>query len=138
MNTGEVEKVKKLIQEKDMLIGLFCMHIDDLREGDATVSMRVQKKHLNAAGYCHGGVIFSLADVSFALASNSHGTLALALDMSISFLKAVQPGEKIIARCTERHRGRSTGSYSIEVTDGENNLVALLKATAFRKNTPLI
>jgi acyl-CoA thioesterase len=97
----------------------------------------VSEDHLNAAGSCHGGVIFSLADVAFALACNSHGTLALALDVSISFLRAVSPGEEITATCTERYRGKRTGSYTIEVTDGSGTLVSLLKATAFLTRTQL-
>lgn len=134
----KIEKIKHLIQEKDTLVGLFNMKIIELDEGNSTVSMKVEKNHVNAAGYCHGGVLFSLADVAFALACNSHGKLALALDMSISFIKAVLPGETITARCIERHKGKSTGSYTIEVSDHLNNLVALVKATAFRKGTPII
>jgi acyl-CoA thioesterase len=99
--------------------------------------MRVGDGHLMAAGYCHGGVIFSLADVAFALACNSHGTLSLALDMSISFLRAVKSGELLTARCTERHLGNRTGCYEIEVVNDRGELVSFLKATAFRKNVPL-
>jgi acyl-CoA thioesterase len=138
MAKDRVEKVKRLINEKDTLISLFNMTIVELKSGSSVVSMKVGKDHVNAAGYCHGGVIFSLADVSFALACNSHGKLAVAMDMSISFIKAVSPGTEITARCNERHRGKSTGRYTIEVMDNENNLVALLKATAFRIGTQIV
>ena len=132
------EKVRKLVNEKDKLISCFGMEIMEVKKGSAKVRMKVGKEHVNAADFCHGGVIFSVADVAFALACNSHGTLALALDMSISFLKAVPVGETITAFCYERHAGKSTGSYSIEVTDSRGKLVALLKATAFRKGTPFV
>ena len=133
----DTERVKQFIGEKDRLVSMYRMNILELKPGCSSVAMTVKDEHLNAAGCCHGGVIFSLADVAFALACNSHGTLAVALEMSISFLRAVPPGETITACCTERHRGRSTASYTIEVTDGTHNLVALLKTTAFRKGTPL-
>jgi acyl-CoA thioesterase len=132
------EKVRNLINEKDKLISCFGMDIIEVRKGSATVRMKVGKDHVNAADVCHGGVIFSLADVAFALACNSHGTLALALDMSISFLKPVPVGETITANCGERYAGKSTGSYSIEVTDSQNKLVAIVKATAFRKGIPFV
>ena len=138
MAPNHVEKVKQLIREKDALIPLFNMNIVELTEGTSVVKMKVEQGHVNAAGFCHGGVIFSLADVAFALACNSHGKLAVALDMSISFIKAVTPGQIIKACCTERHKGRSTGRYTIEVTDDQNNLVALLKATAFRMGSPIV
>jgi len=133
----DTERVKQLIGDKDRLVSLFQMDILELKPGYSSVTMTVKDEHLNAAECCHGGVIFSLADVAFALACNSHGTLAVALEMSISFLKAVPPGETITAFCTERHKGKSTGSYTIEVTDSTHNLVALLKTTAFRKGTSL-
>jgi acyl-CoA thioesterase len=120
-----------LIEEKDRLISLFGMDVVEVETGRAAVRMTVGENHVNAARVCHGGTIFSLADVAFALASNSHGNLALAIDMSISFLRAVNTAERITAVCTERHRGRRLGSYHIEVTDESGQPVALLKATAF-------
>ena len=138
MDDSTHEKVRKIINERDMLISCFGMDIIEVKKGTAAVRMKIGKDHVNAANVCHGGVIFSLADVAFALACNSHGILSLALDMSISFLKAVQVGETITARCEEQHAGKSTGCYTIEVLDSANNLVSLLKATAFRKGTPFV
>jgi len=134
MTAKKLEEIRTLIEEKDALISLFGMEIIECRAGYAAVRMTVDDKALNALGACHGGALFSLADVAFALAANSHGTPAVALDMSISFIKAVPPGETITAECREKHRGRSIGSYIIELTDKSGQLVALLKATAFRKN----
>ena len=107
------------------------MKIQEVRAGKAVVHMVVGEHHINSAQVCHGGTIFSLADVAFALACNSHGFLALAIDMSISFLRPVSVGELITASCIEKHRSRKLGSYHIEVTNTSNQLVALLKATAF-------
>jgi acyl-CoA thioesterase len=127
----ESKRVRKIIEEKDRLIGLFGMHVDEVEPGRAVVSMMVTERHVNAANVCHGATMFALADVAFALACNSHGDLALAVDMSISFLRAVPPGRRITATCTERHRGKRLGSYHIEVTDPTGTPIALLKATAF-------
>ena len=128
---NKAEKVRSIIGKKDRLKSLLGMKIVDVQPGCAVVKMSVGKDHVNSANVCHGGTIFSLADVAFALASNSHGSLALAIDMSISFLRSVPPGETITAVCTEKHRGRRLGNYHIEVTNGNGQLVALLKATAY-------
>jgi acyl-CoA thioesterase len=128
----QLDNVRTIIQENDALISLFGMEIVDFGTGKASVQMTVTPKCLNAAEVGHGGTIFSLADVAFALASNSHGKLALAIDMSISYLRAVPSGERIIATCNEKHRGKRTGSYLIEIVDSKGQLVSLLKATAFR------
>jgi len=133
-----LKSIKKFVQQKDMLLKQFGMKIEELKPGYSIVSMKVRKEHLNAAEVCHGGVIFSLADVAFALASNSHGTLALAMDMSISYIRSVLPGETIKAVCTEKHLGKSTGMYIIEIFDSRKRLTAFVKATVFRKGTPLL
>jgi len=56
-----------------------------------------------------------LADLAFALASNSHGFITLALDVSVSFLKAARVGEKIEAEAKEEHLGKSTAVYIMTV-----------------------
>ena len=127
----KARRVKAIIEKHDRLIALFGMEIKDVQPGKAVVSMSVMAGHVNSAKVCHGGVIFSLADVAFALACNSYGSLALAIDMSISFLRPVPVGELITASCVEKHRGRSLGSYHIEVQKGSGQIVALLKATAY-------
>ena len=106
----QVEKVRAIIGENDRLIALFGMKIQEVGPGSAVVRMSVEEGHVNSANVCHGGAIFSLADVAFALACNSHGSLALAIDMSISFLRPVPVGELITSSCIEKHRGRSLGS----------------------------
>ena len=128
-------RIMELIGSGDRLIGLFGMEIIECREGSSSVGMRVKDAHLNAAGICHGGTIFSLADVAFALASNSHGRIALALDMSISYTKPAAVGAYLTARCREKQRGKKIAHYIIEVKDSEGVLVALLKATSFIKDT---
>ena len=124
-------RIAAIIEKNDRLIALFGMKIQDVGPGRAVVAMSVGEDHINSAQVCHGGTIFSLADVAFALACNSHGSLALAIDMSISFLRPVSVGESITASCIEKHRGRRLGSYHIEVTNKSEQVVALLKATAF-------
>jgi acyl-CoA thioesterase len=128
-------RIKELIGKRDRLVDLFGMEILECTEGASSVGMFVKDSHLNAADICHGGTIFALSDVSFALASNSHGLIALALDVSISYMKPVRAGAYLTARCREMQRGKKIANYLIEVVDSEGDLVALLKATSFIKET---
>jgi len=134
----KLKAIKEKIENYDMLLKMFKMEILDYREGYSKVKMEIKENHTNAAGVCHGGVIFSLADVAFALASNSHGTVALAIEGNISFIGAVKPGTTITAICTEKHLGRSTGIYITEIFDNKNKLISLMKATAFRFEKSLL
>ncbi len=45
--------------------------IDEIKEGYALLHMTVDERHLNGAGWCQGGAIFTLADLAFACATNS-------------------------------------------------------------------
>ncbi len=126
------ERVAQYIKENDRLVDLLGIEIVDVKPGYARVSLKVEKKHLNAAGVCQGGVIFTLADIAFAIASNSHGKSALAMDVSISFLKAVGVGEVVYAEAVEEYLGRNTALYLIRVFNQDGRKVALLKARAFR------
>ena len=125
-------RVKQYIEENDRLVKLLGVEIEEVREGYAKVSLRVEEKHMNAAGVCQGGVIFTLADLAFALASNSHGKVALALEMSISYLKAVPLGERLTAEAKEEYLGKRTATYIITVFTEKGEKAAILKGTAFR------
>ena len=57
-------------------------------QGYAKAIMNIEKKHLNALKTVQGGAIFTLADLTFAAASNAYGTVVVAINANISFVKA--------------------------------------------------
>ena len=59
----------------------------EAKDGYAKVSMKIEKNHTNALGFAHGGAIFSLADYAFAHACNYGDNVAVAVQVSINFLK---------------------------------------------------
>ncbi len=128
----DIESVKKYIEKHDRLIEIFGMKIESVGDGEATVSMTVGPDHLNAAFICHGAAIFALADVAFALAGNSSGKMALALECAINYMRPARPGTNLVAYASAIHQGSRTGVYTVTVRDGEGKDVAFFKATAFR------
>ena len=104
--------------------------------GKARCKMTVAPEHLNGFGVCHGGAVFSLADFAFAVASNSHGTLAMAINANISFVKAVNAGV-LYAEAREETRNPRLGTYAIRVTDEADDTVAVFQGLVYRKNTPV-
>src|SRR5208337_5123335 len=60
--------------------------------GRASARMTLHPHHLNGIGTVQGGAIFTLADFAFAAAANSHGTVAVAVNASITFMKAAVAG----------------------------------------------
>ncbi len=114
-------------------VGIELLSVD---KGSARAQMRVQDHHLNMAHVVHGGAIFTLADYVFAVASNSHGTLALAVQANINYLKAVRGGI-IYAEAREVSLHRKLATYEIKVTDEPGELIATFQGIVYRKDQPL-
>jgi acyl-CoA thioesterase len=104
--------------------------------GEARAKMTLQPYHLNGLGSVMGGAIFTLADLAFAAASNAHGTAAVAINVSISYLKAAKTGT-LWAQAREVSRNFKLGSYTVEVKDDAGDLVALFQGMVYRKKDPL-
>jgi acyl-CoA thioesterase len=100
--------------------------------GLARARMELDARHLNGVGIVQGGAIFTLADFAFAAAANSHGTVAVAVDVSISFVKAVKAGV-LTAEAREEAMSARLSTCLVRVTDDAGELVALFKGTAYRK-----
>jgi len=110
----------------------------EIKEGYSKISMQLRPEMINGFGIIHGGIAFSLADSAFAFACNNRNNLSVALDTSITFTKATQPGDVLTAEAIELHNGRSTGLYLITVTNQHQQQVAHFKGTCFRTGKPLI
>ena len=105
----------------------------EVAPGYAKLAMVVREDMLNSHDTAHGGAVFSLADAAFAVASNSHGPLAVALEVSIHYVAPAYPGDRLVAEAREESQGRRIGVYRLQVTNQEGTLVAVAQATAYRK-----
>jgi acyl-CoA thioesterase len=100
--------------------------------GRAKVRMMIEKKHVNGHGTVHGGAIFTLADTAFALASNSHGIPAAAINAHISYVKSATAGT-LYAEAAESSLSPKIGTYSVIVTDDTGETIALFEGMVYRK-----
>lgn len=110
----------------------------EIKEGYSRIQMIIRKEMVNGFGIVHGGIPFSLADSAFAFACNNRNNLSVALDVTITFTKAVNIGDTLTAEAKEVHNGRSTGVYLITVSNQKNEQVALFKGTCFRTGKTLV
>lgn len=110
----------------------------EIRPGYAKTAMAVSEDMMNFNGVTHGAAVFAVADAAFAAASNSHGKVALALNINISYLKATRAGAKLTAAAAEENLTKRTALYRITVHDDENDLVAVAQGLVYRKNEPVI
>jgi len=108
--------------------------IEEIGAGTSRVSLTVTEEMLNFHHSAHGGIIFGLGDLAFAAACNSHGRVAVALNVNIAFTRAAQAGDQLVAEAREVSLSNSAGLYEITVVEKKSgDLVAKLQATAHRK-----
>jgi acyl-CoA thioesterase len=106
------------------------MRLEEVRPGYARVSMTVGENMVNGHDLCHGGMIFTLADTTFAYACNSHNQRAVAAGCAIEFLAPAHLGDVLSAEGVEvAHIGRS-GVYDMKVTNQNGQLIALFRGKA--------
>jgi len=115
----------------------FGLKLLEIGDGYSKVEMELRTDMGNLFGMTHGGALFALIDEAFETASNSHGTLAVALNMNVTFVAAPQPGSILRAEAREVSLTRKTASYDIKVQDDTGNLIATCMALVYRKGQPL-
>ena len=131
----EPELIAKVF-ERDQFARVNGMRVVQVRPGFAQTEMTVEARHLNSVGVLQGGALFTLADLAFAVASNSHGVVALACQADMTWFKAVTSG-KLTATAEEIARTRKLSTCVVRITDESGELVAQFKGLAYIKRTPL-
>jgi acyl-CoA thioesterase len=134
------EKIKEAIFrkiEKEPFAQKFGIKLLDLNNGYSKVEMKFTPDMENFLGMAHGGALFALIDAAFETASNSHGTVAVALNMNITYISPPSPASTLIAEAQELSRTQRTAVYDIKLTDDQKNLIASCQALVYRKGVPL-
>ena len=134
------ERVKQAIfkkVEKEPFAQKFGIRLLDLDEGYSKVEMKLTPEMENLFGMTHGGALFALIDEAFETASNSHGTVAVALNMCITYTFPPAPGSRLVAEAKEFSRTQKTAVYDIKLSDDEGHLIASCQALVYRKGVRL-
>jgi len=131
-----METIKKFFVDNDQFARHSGIELLSVSPGQARAKMTLQPHHWNGVRMAHGGAIFTLADFAFAAAANSHGTIAVAINVSISFLKAASTGT-LLAEAKEVSKNFKLGSYTVEVKDEQGELIAIFQGMVYRKKDKL-
>ena len=108
------------------------IEIVEIAEGYARTQVRIEARHLYAGGYVQGGVLFTLADLAFAAATNSHGTLTVTSTANITFVKGAKGG-LISAQAQELVNSYHLPFCEVRITEDMGNLLAIFTASGYRK-----
>jgi len=95
--------------------------------GRAVTRMTVRETMLNGYAICHGGLIFTLADSTFAYACNSRNKATVAAGCSIEFLKPGRLGDVLTCVGEEQLLQGRNGIYDMKVTNQLGEVVAMFR-----------
>jgi acyl-CoA thioesterase len=137
------ENVCKLLKErieKSPFARYMGMTILDIAPGYAKAEARYSEEMCNFNGLIHGGAIFALIDEVFGAAASSHGTMAMGLNMNVTFIKPPKIDSILIAVAKEESRSKHMATYRIEVHqkgEGADQRIAVCQALVYRKEKGL-
>lgn len=109
----------------------------ELSEGHSIVMMKVRKEYDNIFGITHGGAVFSLLDVAFGSAANSYGTVAVAININVSYIKPSLNGNILTAEAIEVTRSNRISNFNITVKNEKDEILAVSQAVAYLKKDRL-
>ena len=116
----------------DRFARLAGIELTEVGDGYAKARMKVEEKHLNGANVCQGGAIFTLADLAFAAAVNSHGQVTVSTTATVSFVKSAQPGW-LYAEARELVNHKKLPYGEVKITDEAGDIIAVLTSSGYRK-----
>ncbi len=108
------------------------VEIVSVAPGRATLSMTVTTEMTNSHLNCHGGVIFTLADVGFAYACNNTNKMTVASGCTIEYLAPAVIGDRLTATVIERSRSGRTGVYDADITNQRDELLAVFRGKSYQ------
>ena len=126
------ERVAEAMYARDLASQALGMRIVRVGAGHAELSMRVRGDMLNGHLTCHGGLIFSLADSTFAFACNSYNLTTVASGCTIEFVAPARENDVLTAVAQERSVSGRTGVYDIEVTNQDGAAIAFFRGKSYR------
>jgi acyl-CoA thioesterase len=125
------EQVRDAMWLGDQATKMLGMQITSVAPGRATLQMTVRQDMLNGHAICHGGLITTLADSSFAFACNSYNELTVASGFTVDLMAPGRLGDVLTATCTEVSKAGRTGVYDVTVTNQRGERIAVFRGRSY-------
>jgi acyl-CoA thioesterase len=114
------------------------INLVELELGYSAVEMIYEPARMNNIyERAHGGAVFALIDGAFETAGQTDGTIAVALNVNVTYVSSPEPGVRLRAEAKQASQTKKTASYDIKVTDQNGNLIATCSALAYRTGKPI-
>ena len=126
-------RADKLFKDDRFATEAAGIEIEAVDEKHVRCRMEIRPTHLNAAGVVMGGAIFTLADYTFAIASNQESMSSVSVSSTIEFMRATT-GPVLFAESTRLRDGHSLCFYQIDIIDEKGRNIARVTTTGYRRD----
>ena len=124
--------------EKEPFAKALKVNLVELELGYSMVEMKYDPANMNNIyERAHGGALFGLIDEAFETASQTDGTIAVALNVNVTYVSSPQAGVKLRAEAKRVSQTKKTAGYDIKVSDQNETLIATCSALAYRTGKPI-
>lgn len=131
MNKEEIyEAIKGFVENNAGFMKYNKMHVEEIKDNYARMSVDIDENSLNPSGIAHGGLLFGLADSTMGMAARTNGKNVVTINSQIDYLKAGK-GKKITAIATPLKVGRNTAVFRCELYTEENVMCATVTGTYY-------
>ena len=133
-----VREAIKNAMKRETFAKTLNMKLVELEDGHSVVEMIYTPENMNNMhNGAHGGALFGLMDEAFEAACHTKGTIAVALNMNVTFVASPKPGSKLHAEANQISDTRETACYAIKITDQDGNIIATSQALAYQTGKPI-
>jgi acyl-CoA thioesterase len=109
--------------------------VEEVSDSYARLSLEVSPECMNAVERAHGGVVYTMLDQAFAVASNSRGVPAVSLSISVNYHSGAPLGSTIVSEARPVEIKRKISVWRIEArTRGDGKLIATAVGTAYHQD----
>ena len=119
----DYEMLCRVRNERNAFGNLVGIKIVEIREGYARTELEVRQELLNPIGSLHGGVLFTMGDITGGSAAVSHGEQVTTVDADIRYLRPGLNIKKVVCEAEEIKRGKTLLVYRVNMRDENNTLL---------------
>jgi acyl-CoA thioesterase len=121
------------IVAKDPMASFLGIRLEEVRRAYCRLSVEIRPEYLNAHERAHGMILSSMIDQAAAVAANSMEFDVLLVELTINYLAAALPGERITAEARPVDIKKSLSLWTVDVRGASGTLVATGQALGYHR-----
>jgi len=134
---AQARSVVDRMMTRDAFSRWLGIEVVEIAERRCVLRMTVRPEMVNGFGTAHGGIVFAFADSALAFCTNSDGEISVALDCTVSYPRAVRPGDVLTATGVQESTTNKIGFARVMVVNQDEAVVGHFRGTVYRTRKPL-